>query len=623
MLFLNKAFDKKSFKEENIKEKKSSKKQRISNSTIKLNASILLLIILFKIVSRKELCIDNLMIFDKENDLNFSKFTTTVKAIAIYNINYTLIDKTPKADNNIMINQLTQHIELAKSHGIYGFGFYYFWPPNQKVSDDPMDILLLNKTMRMNFLLILEKNEEDKNKLDINVNQLFFNLKRYISDERYIKFFNKSVIVITQNTINENEINHLRHRFIENDLGELFILSSSNDYYNTTEVNISNGILYTTSYDSLEKVIFQYNKTFGYFYTHLLYYNLFEQIPFNNIFRTTIPLSKYPFYIKKKRTIIYEDYSPDKFYFLNKIIIHWTQQNYDKDNQYIFIDGFKELEPNDNFGYANINSFSKALYGFPLINDNEENLNLVELEKDVLVMVQVHVYYTDLFPEIISKTNNIPVPFDLYITTNTQEKKFILENCLKTNTLANKYEILITQNKGRDVIPCLIQLKNVLMKYKYFCHIHTKKHGETHEFGIYWQTYLFENLLGNKKIVKQILSNFEKYEKLGFLFPENFYKEIKFIYDYYPQDLEHINSIFEILFPKNKIKAGDIKNFPAGNMFWARTSAVYQIFNDSIINLAQEEKGQLDGTIAHGIERFWLYLVKLNGFYYNTFLYYI
>ena len=58
-------------------------------------------------------------------------------------------------------------------------------------------------------------------------------------------------------------------------------------------------------------------------------------------------------------------------------------------------------------------------------------------------------------------------------------------------------------------------------------------------------------------------------------------------------------------------------------MFWARTKAIYQIFNEKIIKLAPRERGQIDITILHAIERFWVYLVKLNGFYYKTILYYI
>ena len=58
-------------------------------------------------------------------------------------------------------------------------------------------------------------------------------------------------------------------------------------------------------------------------------------------------------------------------------------------------------------------------------------------------------------------------------------------------------------------------------------------------------------------------------------------------------------------------------------MFWARPIALYQIFNDNIIKSAPEEKGQIDGTILHAIERFWIYLAKLNGFEYKTIFYYI
>ena len=62
-------------------------------------------------------------------------------------------------------------------------------------------------------------------------------------------------------------------------------------------------------------------------------------------------------------------------------------------------------------------------------------------------------------------------------------------------------------------------------------------------------------------------------------------------------------------------------NFPAGNMFWARISAIYQIFNEKLINLAPREYGQKDDTLLHAIERFWLFLVKLNGFSYKTYIY--
>lgn len=65
----------------------------------------------------------------------------------------------------------------------------------------------------------------------------------------------------------------------------------------------------------------------------------------------------------------------------------------------------------------------------------------------------------------------MPVSFDLYITTNTHDKKIYLENYND----ANKSEVSFIPNKRRDVTPCLIQLKVILMKYKYLWQIHTKK----------------------------------------------------------------------------------------------------------------------------------------------------
>ena len=109
-------------------------------------------------------------------------------------------------------------------------------------------------------------------------------------------------------------------------------------------------------------------------------------------------------------------------------------------------------------------------------NQNEVNkYNFTNLQNNCLIAVQAHIYYIDLIDKIISLTNNIPAKFDLYITTTSESNKNSMEEYVKNNTKANKYEILIVENKGRDVLPLLTQLKNVLHNYKYFCHIHTKK----------------------------------------------------------------------------------------------------------------------------------------------------
>ena len=66
-------------------------------------------------------------------------------------------------------------------------------------------------------------------------------------------------------------------------------------------------------------------------------------------------------------------------------------------------------------------------------------------------------------------------------------------------------------------------MRNVIKNYKYLCHIHTKITMYIN-MGYDWRNYLLENLLGNEKIISEILSDFENNEKLGFIFPENYYK---------------------------------------------------------------------------------------------------
>ena len=595
---------------------------------------------LFHILFKVKITLDNKLKPEYEDNKIFTKYNTTIKPIALYNPKDYIINSTfmkyslmNKKQNlyiyDIDANKLNDQITLAKNHGIYGFGFYYFWPYEKKFFNSPLDIMFENKQLDFNFLLIWEPNLKKKEKeIDRNfkIIKFFSDISKYVTDKRYIKFNNeRPIIAIDDENIKEKDLNILRQNFRENNFGEIFILLKSNDEYiinHNISLKKSDGIFYSPQINSLEKVKFYYNKTYGYFYTELLYHNLLLNIMNNNsyIFRTSIPFLNYPKYIKKNKTYIFGDYSQEKFYFLNQEIIKWTLKNHEENNRYIFIDNFYFLEKDSLLGYANINTFSKALYEMPLIDDSK--FNLINLQKNVLVFVQAHVYYLELLADIVNKSNNIPVPFDLYITTNTKEKKNVIDNFLKNNTKANKYEVLITENKGRDVIPFLKQIKDIWENYKYFCHIHTKKHGFDNLIGYNWRGYLYNNLLGDKNTISQILTDFENNNKLGVIIPEHFYSQIKYSFFLDYRNKKHLYNLLESLFPFIKLRIGNVLDFPIGNMFWARTNAVYQIFNKRIIEKSPDEKGQLDGTILHAIERIWLYLAKLNGFYYKCILNY-
>ena len=112
------------------------------------------------------------------------------------------------------------------------------------------------------------------------------------------------------------------------------------------------------------------------------------------------------------------------------------------------------------------------------------------------------------------------------------------------------------------------------------------------------------------------MSDFENNDKLGFIFPETFYGIIKEKSKLRKKTLQYMKFILKNLFPNSS--PGNLIDFPAGNMFWARTKAIFQIFEFNFNIKFEREKDQTNDTIMHGIERIWLYLVKLNDYYYKT-----
>ena len=274
------------------------------------------------------------------------------------------------------------------------------------------------------------------------------------------------------------------------------------------------------------------------------------------------------------------------------------------------------MEPDEEYGYASINSFSKSLFNLPF---QEYNFNLNMYPK-IEIAVQIHVYYEEIVKELIDKLNLIPLKYNLFISTISESKKKSIEKYL-LNSNANEYEIRIFPNIGRDVFPFVRQMKTKYKKYKYICHVHTKKSSHKSLLGFNWRNYIFSNLIGSEKIISEILYDFETNQKLGFIFPEIYYEIIKDVFGFdnvnFALNLpnkKYMNIILRRIFKKFKI--GEKLDFPAGNMFWAKTKSIYQIFNVKL--RYPKELNQTNGTIMHGIERIWLYIVKLNGYYYKA-----
>ena len=543
--------------------------------------------------------LDNILVESLyENNIDFSKYRTNYKIIAIFYPDY-YIKKFV-----ITKNKIEEDIKLAKNHGIYGFGMIYTFTNNKTYDEILFNMFSFFNGINFPFFIIFNS---DINESTMNLSSLIQNLTnnyiysfdfinnitKYFKTENYIKYNGKPIIGIL-------DYFYLYHQFIKSikmqNKNDMHIISLTNGHKDLNHTNLINSIVEFQSQEiGLEKNLNQ-----RYFYNYYNY-NLLKK--------------KYIRKDKIKNFSIINGCMPEKFYVIFKKYLNYS---FHDDDTLILFNAWNNnfynsyLEPDEEYGYTRLNYFSKAIFN---IKDEVIKYDLENFTDNCKIVVQIHIFYEVLIKELINKTNNIPVKYDLYITTTSETINTKIKNYVKKHSKANYYEVLTVQNRGRDILPFLIQMKTIYKKYKYMCHIHSKKSQTAPEIGILWRQYLINNLLGDTQLVSQILNDFENNNKLGLIFPESFYYIIRQYYLLTDDTKKWMNFLLSLFTGDYKLDNELV--FPAGNMFWAKIESIYQMFTFDLEKYFPKEDDQCNDTIMHGIERIWIYLVKLNKFFYK------
>ena len=555
---------------------------------------------LLSFVNRKMVMkLDNIIIDSMyENDIDFSKYNTNYKIITLFYPDNYLKQK------DISINKLEEDIKLIKNHGIFGFGMIYNFT-NNKIYDEFLFNLFsylngINFPYFIIFNSYIDSSILNKTSLIQNLTENYIyssdfinNITKYFKSENYIKYNGKPIIGIL-------DYFYLYHQFIKSikiqENNNIYIISLTNGHKDLNQTNLFNSTVEFQSQD----IGLEHNLNQKYFYN---YYNY-------NLLKKK--------FIRKDKIInfsIINGCLPEKFYILFKKYLNYISN---KEDTFILFNAWNNnfqnsyLEPDEEYGYTHLNYFSKAIFN---IKNQDIKYDFTNLTDNCKIVVQIHIFYEDLIEELINKTNNIPSKYDLYITTTSESINTKIKNYVKKHSNANYYEVLTVQNRGRDILPFLTQMRQIYKKYKYMCHIHSKKSQTAPEIGILWRQYLINNLLGDTQLISQILYDFENNNKLGFIFPETFYYIIKHYYiltNDTKKWMEFLLSLFTIDY-----KLDNELVFPAGNMFWAKIDSIYQMFTFDLEKYFPKEDDQCNDTIMHGIERIWIYLVKLNKFFYK------
>src|SRR5579871_3846925 len=123
------------------------------------------------------------------------------------------------------------------------------------------------------------------------------------------------------------------------------------------------------------------------------------------------------------------------------------------------------------------------------------------------VVVVLHVYYEDAWPDLEGALRQMQIPFDLIVTTVAGRDRL-------AHSIRSTYpdaDIIVMDNRGRDVRPFLVLLESGrLDRYRYVCKAHGKKSsdGDRKYLGALWRRRMLFDLIAGPGLARRITALF-------------------------------------------------------------------------------------------------------------------
>ncbi len=214
---------------------------------------------------------------------------------------------------------------------------------------------------------------------------------------------------------------------------------------------------------------------------------------------------------------------------------------------------------------------------------------------DPPVGVFLHLFHDDLAGMFGERLSVVDTAMRIYVSTDTEAKAGRIRASLPGA------EIRVLPNRGRDIWPKLYGFGDAYDRHEIVLHLHGKKSPHSDRLND-WLAHILDCLLGSREDVNRILSMFRQIPELGLVTPVTFRGVIAAAHWGANRDIAR-----ELAFRMNlrgALPENDRLNFPVGSMFWGRVAAIRPLLD---LKLRPEhfppEAGQVDGTLAHAVER--------------------
>lgn len=253
----------------------------------------------------------------------------------------------------------------------------------------------------------------------------------------------------------------------------------------------------------------------------------------------------------------------------------------------VFINAWNEwaegavLEPDTRHGYAWLDAVRKSL-----------NPTRPAPARPCAV---IHVWYPELLEEIVSALRATGISFRTILTVPGEREEAVRKEVARLGVDA---ELVVSPNRGRDILPFLRLAERLLDEgEEVVLKLHTKR--STHrQDGASWRSELLERLAAPDR-AGAILRAFVENPRLGVVAPEGHVQPLDFYWGANAANVEYLCALIGIAQPRT-----ESDSFVAGSMFWCRLPALAPLI-DAPLTEAEfaAESGQVDGTMAHAVER--------------------
>lgn len=214
-----------------------------------------------------------------------------------------------------------------------------------------------------------------------------------------------------------------------------------------------------------------------------------------------------------------------------------------------------------------------------------------------------HVYYVDLFPEVLRCRDVLPGTVPLHVTVPHDRVEAL-------QALAQGHpnvHIHPCENRGRDIAPFMSVLNaGILDGYDAVLKLHTKRSPHLRD-GDIRRKLLFTMLCGERNAACRVLAEFEKPET-GLVGWASAYRTAPI---YWMANEARVREITARMDADQALRLG----FFEGSMFWCRPAALSRLRQLGLQTEDFEAEGrQLDGTLHHVLERCFTIAAWADGF---------